>query len=152
MGYEIDFLPVGDESSGGDAIALRYGNLFGPRAEQTVIVIDGDYTDDGEALVAHIKQYYQTDVIDTRGNTASGHGTSSPARRNWQFVPPQGKQAHRSLAVGRLRHLSATRDPFVTGGTTPHATRTETVTLRSPRPVTLYQQALRDDPDSRKRP
>ncbi|MFI1955905.1 hypothetical protein ACH437_29400 [Streptomyces xinghaiensis] len=38
MGYEIDFLPVGEESKGGDAIALRYGNLYGSRRELTVIV------------------------------------------------------------------------------------------------------------------
>jgi len=64
MGYEIDFLPVGDESSGGDAIALRYGNLYGRRSEQTVIIIDGGYTDDGEALVQHIGKYYGTDRVD----------------------------------------------------------------------------------------
>ncbi|MGV9653388.1 ComEC/Rec2 family competence protein [Streptomyces sp. NPDC003554] len=64
MGYEIDFLPVGDESSGGDAIALRYGNLHGPREEQTVMVIDGGYQDDGEALVQHIRDYYKTGVVD----------------------------------------------------------------------------------------
>jgi beta-lactamase superfamily II metal-dependent hydrolase len=64
MGYEIDFLPVGDESSGGDAIALRYGNLYGPRSEQTVIVIDGGYTVNGEALVDHIGRYYGTDQVD----------------------------------------------------------------------------------------
>jgi beta-lactamase superfamily II metal-dependent hydrolase len=64
MGYEIDFLPVGDESKGGDAIALRYGNLHGSRLEQTVVVIDGGYTDDGEALVQHIREYYRTDKVD----------------------------------------------------------------------------------------
>jgi beta-lactamase superfamily II metal-dependent hydrolase len=64
MGYEIDFLPVGNESKGGDAIALRYGNLYGPRSEQTVVVIDGGYTDDGEALVKHIREYYETDTAD----------------------------------------------------------------------------------------
>ncbi|CAL9623852.1 ComEC/Rec2 family competence protein [Streptomyces sp. enrichment culture] len=64
MGYEIDFLPVGEESSGGDAIALRYGNLHGPREEQTVIVIDGGYLDDGEALVEHIGKYYETGIVD----------------------------------------------------------------------------------------
>jgi hypothetical protein len=45
--YEIDFLPVGDGARSGDAIALRYGNLEGTRAEQTVVVIDGGFTDDG---------------------------------------------------------------------------------------------------------
>lgn len=64
MGYEIDFLPVGDESKGGDAIALRYGNLFGSRGEQVVIVVDGGYTDDGEALVQHIREHYGTDRVD----------------------------------------------------------------------------------------
>lgn len=64
MGYEIDFLPVGDESKGGDAIVLRYGNLYGSRSEQTVVVIDGGYTDDGEALVEHIREYYGTDMVD----------------------------------------------------------------------------------------
>jgi beta-lactamase superfamily II metal-dependent hydrolase len=64
MGYEIDFLPVGDESKGGDAIALRYGNLYGSRSEQTVVVIDGGYTDDGEELVKHIQEYYATDTVD----------------------------------------------------------------------------------------
>lgn len=64
MGYEIDFLPVGDESKGGDAIALRYGNLHGQRHEQTVIIIDGGYQDDGEALVEHLDRYYDTDQVD----------------------------------------------------------------------------------------
>src|ERR1022692_3821664 len=64
MGYEIDFLPVGEESSGGDAIALRYGNLHGHRSEQTVIVIDGGYNANGEALVDHIRRYYGTDRVD----------------------------------------------------------------------------------------
>ncbi|MBF4307570.1 MBL fold metallo-hydrolase, partial [Vibrio anguillarum] len=43
MGYEIDFLGVGEESKSGDAIALRYGNLHGHRDEQTVVVIDGGF-------------------------------------------------------------------------------------------------------------
>jgi beta-lactamase superfamily II metal-dependent hydrolase len=59
-----DFLPVGDESKGGDAIALRYGDLYGSRDRQTVIVIDGGYTDDGEALVQHISKYYDTNTVD----------------------------------------------------------------------------------------
>ncbi len=64
MGYEIDFLPVGDKSGGGDAIALRYGNLHGRRDDQTVIIIDGGYKDDGEALVEHLDRYYDTDRVD----------------------------------------------------------------------------------------
>ncbi|OIJ63170.1 ComEC/Rec2 family competence protein [Streptomyces mangrovisoli] len=64
MGHEIDFLPVGEESKGGDAIALRFGNLRGRREEQTVMVVDGGYTDCGDALVEHIKKHYGTDRID----------------------------------------------------------------------------------------
>src|SRR5260221_7819804 len=63
MGYEIDFLPVGDGSKSGDAIALRYGQLGNP-SQQMVIVIDGGYTDDGEALVELIKTHYKTDYVD----------------------------------------------------------------------------------------
>lgn len=64
MGYEIDFLPVGEGSKSGDAIALRYGNLEGTRAEQTVIVIDGGFTDDGAALVELINTHYGTEHVD----------------------------------------------------------------------------------------
>jgi beta-lactamase superfamily II metal-dependent hydrolase len=38
--------------------------LYGSRSEQTVVVIDGGYTDDGEALVEHIREYYGTDTVD----------------------------------------------------------------------------------------
>ncbi|MFJ8489453.1 ComEC/Rec2 family competence protein [Streptomyces sp. NPDC094038] len=64
MGYEIDFLPVGEESKGGDAIAFRYGNLHGLRREQTVGIIDGGYTECGDALIEHIENYYATDKVD----------------------------------------------------------------------------------------
>src|SRR5688572_29104118 len=64
MGYEIDFLPVGDESRSGDAIALRFGNLYGGRDEQAVVVIDGGFRDTGTALVEHIRNYYGTDRVD----------------------------------------------------------------------------------------
>jgi beta-lactamase superfamily II metal-dependent hydrolase len=69
VGYEIDFLPVGDGSSGGDAIALRYGNLRGPRSEQTVIVIDGGYLKAGEALVEHIREHFNTGIVDLAVST-----------------------------------------------------------------------------------
>lgn len=64
MGYEIDYMPVGEGEKSGDAIALRFGNLTGPRNEQAVIVIDGGFTDSGEKLVEHIKTYYNTDYVD----------------------------------------------------------------------------------------
>src|SRR5258708_28213247 len=64
MDYEIDFLAVGDESKGGDAIALRYGNLAGPREEQTVIVIDGGYASTGQKMIEHITNRYNTTHVD----------------------------------------------------------------------------------------
>ncbi len=64
-GYEIDFLAVGDESKSGDALALRFGNLYGEREEQAVIVIDGGFIDDGKNIISHIKNYYDgTDTVD----------------------------------------------------------------------------------------
>ncbi len=64
MGYEVDFLAVGDGERSGDAIALRYGNIFGRREEQQVIVIDGGTKDSGRRLVEHIKTYYGTGYVD----------------------------------------------------------------------------------------
>lgn len=67
MSYEIDFLPVGDGERSGDAIALRYGDLH--RGDQIVTVVDGGYTDDGEALMDHIERYYRTTFVDRVINT-----------------------------------------------------------------------------------
>jgi beta-lactamase superfamily II metal-dependent hydrolase len=64
MGFEIDFLTVGDSTQGGDAIALRYGNLFGYRHEQKVVIIDGGTTESGTRLVQHIIDKYNTRLVD----------------------------------------------------------------------------------------
>lgn len=64
MGLEIDFLPVGDGEKCGDAIALRWGDLYGSREAQTVAVVDGGFADDGEALANHLQTYYGTDRAD----------------------------------------------------------------------------------------
>jgi glyoxylase-like metal-dependent hydrolase (beta-lactamase superfamily II) len=58
--YEIDFLPVGDASRDGDAIAVRFshGN------EYVVGVIDAGFADDGRAMVDHIQTWYETDTVD----------------------------------------------------------------------------------------
>ena len=63
MGYQLDFLPVGNDKPG-DAIALRFGNLQGPRSEQTVVVIDGGYQEDGKKIVKHVRSHYGTNKID----------------------------------------------------------------------------------------
>ena len=47
MGFEVDFLPVGEGEKSGDAIAIRCGNLNGSRNEQFVMVIDGGTLDSG---------------------------------------------------------------------------------------------------------
>lgn len=73
MGIEIDFLPVGLESKSGDAIALRYGDLHGSRDNQTIVVFDGGFSDDGAALVKHIKDYYGTDRVDIVISTHPDH-------------------------------------------------------------------------------
>jgi beta-lactamase superfamily II metal-dependent hydrolase len=66
MEYEIDFLPVGEESKGGDAICFRYGDATTP---QFVGVIDGGNSAAGDLLVAHIRQHYGTERIDVVINT-----------------------------------------------------------------------------------
>ena len=38
MGYQVDFIGVGQESKSGDAIAIRWGNLFGLREQQRLLL------------------------------------------------------------------------------------------------------------------
>jgi beta-lactamase superfamily II metal-dependent hydrolase len=64
MAFEIDFLPVGAGKKSGDAIALRYGNLSGPRSAQTVVVIDGGTKESGRQLAHLVRTTYGTDTID----------------------------------------------------------------------------------------
>jgi beta-lactamase superfamily II metal-dependent hydrolase len=63
IGYEVDFLPVGDGKKSGDAIALRFGELLVDPPQQTVVVIDGGFEASGEALVEHIRKHYKTTTI-----------------------------------------------------------------------------------------
>lgn len=60
IGYEIDFLPVGNGSRSGDAIAVRYGSP----GSYKVMVYDGGTKESGQALVDHIKAYYGTERVD----------------------------------------------------------------------------------------
>ena len=64
MAFEVDFLAVGDGERSGDAICFRFGNLHGPRDQQTICVIDGGTKESGQKLVEHIRQFYGTDLID----------------------------------------------------------------------------------------
>src|SRR5580765_6815208 len=62
MAYEIDYLAVGDGERGGDAIALRFGNLA--NGQQNIVVIDGGTKESGDALVDHINKFYGTNRVD----------------------------------------------------------------------------------------
>jgi beta-lactamase superfamily II metal-dependent hydrolase len=64
MGIDIEFLPVGEESKSGDAIIVRYGDLFGPRARHTVTVIDGGFATSGDEVAERLLTDYQTSHID----------------------------------------------------------------------------------------
>ncbi len=64
MGFDIDYIHVGDGERSGDAIALRFGNLTDPTPQQTIIVIDGGTKESGQKLVDHIKAHYKTTVVD----------------------------------------------------------------------------------------
>ncbi len=53
-GYEIDFLPVGEKSSSGDAILFRYKE----DGAFKIILIDGGYAETGKAILEHMRKYY----------------------------------------------------------------------------------------------
>ncbi len=69
MNYEIDFLPVGNGSSSGDAIVVRYGENGDDYDNYKVMIIDGGTKDSGQALVNHIKKYYEVNYVDYVVNT-----------------------------------------------------------------------------------
>lgn len=62
--WEIDFFPVGDAGRSGDAIVVRFGDLYGRPGDQVVVVIDGGFTDDGDAIVKHLRTVAGTDRVD----------------------------------------------------------------------------------------
>jgi beta-lactamase superfamily II metal-dependent hydrolase len=64
MAFEVDFLAVGEGEKSGDAIAVRWGNLAGPRAEQKILIIDGGTLEAGKNLVNHVQNYYGTTFVD----------------------------------------------------------------------------------------
>jgi hypothetical protein len=64
MGYEVEFLPVGEAGSAGDAIVIRYGNLLANPVQQRVIVVDAGFAETGKVVVEHIRKYYKTNTVD----------------------------------------------------------------------------------------
>lgn len=83
MGYEVDFLGVGKESKSGDAIAIRFGNLHGARQEQTVVIIDGGFSDTSDELVDHVKNHFATEVVDIVINTHPDMAPSALEPQYW---------------------------------------------------------------------
>jgi beta-lactamase superfamily II metal-dependent hydrolase len=58
IGFEMDVMAIGEESSSGDAIIMRAGNLFGARNEQVIGVFDGGYKKDGQNVVDSLNDLY----------------------------------------------------------------------------------------------
>ena len=119
MGYEVDYLPVGEGEKSGDAIASRWGYLGGGRADQRVIVIDGGTKESGLALVERIDSCYQTDKVDlmicTHCDADHASGLSVVIRElqvgallmhtPWQYA----ENIHKIVTDGRVTEQSLTR-------------------------------------------
>ena len=60
IGFEVAFLPLGKGERSGDAIGIR----FGTPGNYQVLVYDGGTKESGQALVDHIKTYYNTTHVD----------------------------------------------------------------------------------------
>lgn len=57
MGYEIDFLPVGD--SNGDAIVVRHGT-----ADTFYLhIVDGGFTDTAQTVIDHVEKYFGKNMV-----------------------------------------------------------------------------------------
>jgi beta-lactamase superfamily II metal-dependent hydrolase len=55
MSYEIDFLPVGEQSCSGDAICIRYGSV---QEGFTIHLVDGGYTASTDTIINHLNAHY----------------------------------------------------------------------------------------------
>src|SRR5437660_5816207 len=64
MSFELDILAVGDETTSGDAIALRYGSFSNEPRWQRVVVIDGGFADSGSNIVSLLQRVYGTNYVD----------------------------------------------------------------------------------------
>ncbi len=126
MGYEVDFLHVGEGEKSGDAICLRFGDLWGARESQFVMVIDGGTMDSGERLVRHIKKHYGTETVDLVVSTHPDNDHISGLRvvlnemtvgRLWMHLPWQHASDFRALfrdrtitSLGLKRQIRASLD------------------------------------------
>ncbi len=64
MSFEVDIRAVGESTTSGDAIAIRYGTFNGNPSAQRVVVIDGGFEDNGEDLIRLITNVYNTNRVD----------------------------------------------------------------------------------------
>jgi beta-lactamase superfamily II metal-dependent hydrolase len=60
--YEVDFLPVGKAGRHGDAIAMRFTRP--DTGTYAHVIIDAGFEEHGDALVEHVRSYFNTDSID----------------------------------------------------------------------------------------
>ncbi len=116
MSFEIDFLPVGNGDSSGDAIAVRWHDAGGYQ----VLIYDGGTKDTGEALVQHVRTHYGTARVDhvvsshPDGDHASGLSVvleKLDVQRVWMHRPwVHSPLIHGYFADGRMTEASlATR-------------------------------------------
>lgn len=110
MGYEVDVMAVGDGERSGDAICLRFGNLYGQRDEQFVMVIDGGTQASGKAIVEHVRTHYGTKRVDLVVSTHPDNDHVSGLRavmeqcevgRLWVHLPWTHAQEVRDIMEGR---------------------------------------------------
>lgn len=93
MDCEIEFLPVGEKSKGGDAILIRYGD----RQNYSLMIVDGGNSESGQAMVKHVRAHFGQqaiipDVVLTHadGDHASGLRDivkELDVRRLWLHIP-----------------------------------------------------------------
>ena len=116
MSFELDIHAVGESRSSGDAITLRYGILG--TSQQKVVVIDGGYHADGEALVDFIPSVYGTRTIDLMVSTHPHNDhvsglrpllESLNVRQLWMHRPwTRSRSIHTFITDGRVTHRSLT--------------------------------------------
>ena len=97
-GLEVEFLPVGEKSRAGDAIAIRYGE---PNNFQ-LIVVNGGTTASGEALMAHL---------------ASICGGAVPIVRDLVITHPDIDHSSGARVWSSSRPMCAVSGPMSLGGT-----------------------------------
>jgi beta-lactamase superfamily II metal-dependent hydrolase len=112
MGFEIDFLPVGNGDSSGDAVAVRWG----APGNYQVLIYDGGAKETGEALVQHVITHYGTTRVDhvvsshPDGDHASGLAVvleNLHVQRLWMHRPwEHSSLIHGYFADGRMTEAS----------------------------------------------